>query len=211
MSAEPNAWMVGNAWRMLRQYTVKQLLVRAAEEYLWWVIRSWPGVSGLTLRYLFLKVTTKRLDGFCWISQGCTISNSYNLSIGTHFATNRNVLIDAIGGVEIGHHVGIGPNTVILAQEHRMVGTSRYYEEGSYRRLPIRIEEGSWIGANCFIKAGITIGENSIVGANSNVISDLPPGSRVIGSPAIPYVQAMRQFFAAQAAGAAPTERKPPS
>lgn len=195
--------MIPNAWRTIRQYTPGQLAVRAAEEYLWWLIRSWPGVSGLFLRYLFLKMTTKRLDGFCWISQGCTFSNSYNLSIGTHFVTNRNVLIDAIGGVEIGHHVGIGPNCAILTHEHRMIGSAKYYEDKSDRRLPIRIRAGSWIGANCFIKAGVTIGENSIVGACSNVISDLPPGSRYIGSPAIPYVQAMRQFFEAQAAAQA--------
>jgi acetyltransferase-like isoleucine patch superfamily enzyme len=211
MSREPGdgqAWMIGNAWRMLRQYTVRQLAVRAAEEYLWWIIRSWPGISGLFLRYLFLKATTRRLDGFCWISRGCTFTNSYGLSIGTHFATNQNLLMDGVGGIEIGNHVGIGPNCVILSHEHRMVGEARYYEEGSYRRLPIRILTGSWIGANCFIKAGITIGENSIIGACSNVISDLPAGSRYIGSPAIPYVQAMRQFFAAREAGRAVPPRQ---
>jgi acetyltransferase-like isoleucine patch superfamily enzyme len=203
MSDHASPWMFGNAWRILRQYTIGQLAVRAAEEYLWWIIRSWPGISGLFLRYLFLKTTAKRLDGFCWISQGCTFTNSYGLSIGTHFATGRNVLMDAIGNIEIGHHVGIGPNCVLLSHEHRMVGTARYYEDGSYRRLPIRIDSDSWIGANCFVKAGVTIGENSIVGACSNVISDLAPGSRSIGSPAIPFVQAMRQFVAASSAGRA--------
>jgi|RhiMethySRZTD1v2_1073278.scaffolds.fasta_scaffold00942_7 acetyltransferase-like isoleucine patch superfamily enzyme len=198
-SSDKNAsnWMFGNAWRIFRQYTWRQLFGRAAEEYVWWIIRSWPGVSGLYLRYLFLKATTKKLDGFCWISQGCTFSNTYGLTIGTHFATNRNVLVDAIGGIEIGNHVGIGPNCVILSHEHRMVGAARYYEDGSYRRLPIRIESGVWIGANCFIKAGITIGEDAIIGACSNVVCDVPKAGRYIGTPAIPYVQAMRQFFTA--------------
>jgi acetyltransferase-like isoleucine patch superfamily enzyme len=200
MAGAGSPWMLGNVWRILRQYTAKQLAVRVAEEYLWWVIRSWPGISGLFLRYLFLKAASRRLDGFCWISQGCTVSNSYGLSIGTNFATNRNVLIDAIGGIEIGHHVGIGPNCVILSHEHRMVGNARYYDDESYRRLPIRIGSGVWIGANSFIKAGVTIGDDAIVGACSNVVSDLPPGSRYIGSPAIPYVQAMRQFFDAHRA-----------
>jgi acetyltransferase-like isoleucine patch superfamily enzyme len=189
--------MLGSAWRIFRQYTWRQLLVRAAEEYVWWIVRSWPGISGLFLRYLFLKATTKQLDGFCWISQGCTVANTYGLTIGTHFVTNRNLLIDAIGGIEIGNHVGVGPNCVILSHEHRMVGASRYYEDGSYRRLPIRIQSGAWIGANCFIKAGITIGEDAIIGACSNVVGDVPKGGRYIGVPAIPYVQAMRQFFAA--------------
>ena len=197
MADSGKTWMLGAAWQKLRQYSARQLAVRFAEEYIWWIIRSWPGVSGLFFRYLFLKITTKRLAGFCWISQGCTFSNSYGLSIGTNFTTNRNVLIDAMGGIDIGDHVGLGPNCVLISQEHRMVSGAKYWEDGSYRKLPIRIGSKVWIGSNCFIKAGLTIGDDVIVGACSNVVSDLPGGSRYIGSPAIPYVQAMRQFVAA--------------
>src|SRR5262245_45580211 len=113
--------MLVNVRSILRGYSLWELLVRVAEEYLWWIIRSWPGFEGVVLRHLFLKVTARRLDGFAWIAQGCTIYNSYNLSIGRHFAISRNVFIDAIGGIEIGDDTGVGPNTVILAQDHRMV------------------------------------------------------------------------------------------
>jgi acetyltransferase-like isoleucine patch superfamily enzyme len=205
MSTSGKAWMLGNAWHLLRQYSVRQLAVRFAEEYIWWIIRSWPGVSGLWFRYLFLKATARRLDGFCWISQGCTFSNTYGLSIGTNFTTNRNVLIDAIGGIDIGSHVGIGPNCVILSQEHRMISTGRYYESASYRRLPVTIGTGVWIGANSFLKAGITIGDDVIIGACSNVIADVPAGERRIGSPAIPYARAMREYLG----GAARDHRAP--
>ena len=68
--------MLSGIRHIMSGYSVKQILVRGAEEYLWWFIRSLPGFEGVVLRYLFLKCTTKRLDGFCWISQGCTIANS---------------------------------------------------------------------------------------------------------------------------------------
>jgi len=192
----PRFQLIPDTKRILSGYTAKQFLVRVAEEYLWWIIRSFPGYEGVFLRYLFLKCTTKRLAGFCWISQGCTIYNSHGLSIGKDFATNRNVLIDAIGGIEIGDSTGIGPNCVLLAHEHSMLTKESYASTKAYRRKPIKIGSGVWISSNSFIKAGVTIGDNAVIGACSNVIADVPSNGRVIGSPARPYTDAMRQFLA---------------
>ncbi len=189
-------WMLNNVRRHLAAYTFKQLLVRLAEESLWWFLRSLPSIGGVWLRYLFLKMTTKRLDGFCWISEGCTIVNSYNLSIGSGFAVNRNVLLDAMGGIEIGDRCGIGPNCVLISQEHSML-SREYFGRDSHRERTIRLGSDVWIGSNCFVKAGVTIGDHAVVGACSNVIDDIPPNGRVIGSPARPYTQVMREYLKA--------------
>ncbi len=187
--------MLANVRRIVSQYSLRHMAVRFAEEYIWWIIRSWPGFEGLSLRYIFLKCAAKRVEGFCWISQGCTIVNSYGLSIGKDFATNRNVLIDAVGGIEIGDNVGVGPNSVILSHEHGMLSQEDYFGEHCYRQKPVRIGDGAWIGANCFIKAGVTIGARAVVGACSNVITDVPENGRVIGSPARPYTDALRELL----------------
>jgi len=179
---------------ILAGYTLRQFLVRVAEEYLWWIIRSWPGFEGVFMRHLFLKLTTKRLEGFCWIAQGCSIVNSYNLSIGKNFATSRNVMIDALGGIEIADECGIGPNSVILSHEHRMISPGGHFDPAARRRRPIMIGSRVWIGANCFIKAGISIGDDAIIGACSNVIADVPAKGRVIGSPARPYFDTIREI-----------------
>ena len=179
---------------VLASYGPRQFLVRVAEEYLWWLVRSWPGFEGVYFRYLFLRVTTRRLDGFCWIAQGCSIANSHNLSIGKGFATSRNVMIDALGGIEIGDETGIGPNSVVLALEHRMISKGGPFGAAARRLTPIRIGSRVWIGANCFIKAGVTIGDDAVVGACSNVIDDVPKSGRVIGSPARPYITVVREM-----------------
>ncbi len=179
---------------VLRGYSFRQLLGRLAEEYLWWVIRSWPGFEGVYFRYLFLKLFTKRLDGFCWIAQGCSIVNCHALSIGRNFATSRNVMINALGGLEIGDDTGVGPNSVILALEHRMVSPGGHFGAQARRLTPIRIGSRVWIGANCFLKAGITVGDDVVVAACSNVIGDVPANSRVIGSPARPYFEVLREM-----------------
>jgi acetyltransferase-like isoleucine patch superfamily enzyme len=184
-----------NVRLILSQYRLRQLLTRVAEEYLWWLIRGLPGFEGVVLRYLFLKVTTRRLAGFCWISQGCTIVNSYNLSIGARFATNRNVTIDGLGGIDIGDDTGIGPNCVIFSHEHTMLNEQGHFGAEAHRRRKITIGSNVWIGSNCFIKAGVTIGDGAVVGACSNVSSDVPANGRVIGVPARPFVQAMRDML----------------
>jgi acetyltransferase-like isoleucine patch superfamily enzyme len=193
--------------RIFAEYSPKQLLVRAAEEYVWWLIRSLPGFEGIFLRYLFLKCTTKRLDGFCWVSQGCTIANTFNLSIGKKFATNKNVHLDALGGIEIGDNTGIGPNTVIIAQEHSMLAPDHYFGQRACKHKPVKIGSDVWIGSNCFLKAGITIGDRAVVAACSSVINDVPPNARVIGVPARPYSQVMREFLSADRFAAAGKER----
>jgi acetyltransferase-like isoleucine patch superfamily enzyme len=187
-----------NVRQILASYNIKQLIVRVAEEYLWWVVMSFPGYEGVYLRYLFLKCTTRKLDGFCWIGKGCRIVNSYGLSIGKAFMVNTNVQIDALGGIEIGDNTGIGPNSVLIAQEHNMLSKHGFTGKESHKNhriKPIKLGSDVWIGANCFIKAGITIGDRVVVGACSNVISDVADHSTVIGSPARPYARVMREFF----------------
>jgi acetyltransferase-like isoleucine patch superfamily enzyme len=49
---------------------------------------------------------------------------------------------------------------------------------------PIRIERNVWIGFDCCILPGVTIGEGSIVGARSVVTQDVPPYTIVAGNPA---------------------------
>ena len=49
---------------------------------------------------------------------------------------------------------------------------------------PIIIKKGSWLAFGCHILSGVTIGEHSVVAANSVVTKDVPPYSVVAGNPA---------------------------
>lgn len=50
---------------------------------------------------------------------------------------------------------------------------------------PIKICSHAWIGMNCIILKGVTIGEGAIVGANSVVTKDVAPWTIVGGNPAV--------------------------
>ncbi len=49
---------------------------------------------------------------------------------------------------------------------------------------PVRICRDAWIGNSSQIMKGVTIGEGAIIGANSVVISDVPPFALALGNPA---------------------------
>lgn len=56
--------------------------------------------------------------------------------------------------------------------------------QGHYPAKTITVRRGAWIGANCIILPGVTIGVNAVVGAGSIVTKDVPDGYVVAGNPA---------------------------
>lgn len=58
----------------------------------------------------------------------------------------------------------------------------RIYAPG--RTAPIKLDDNVWIGDSALVCKGVTIGENSIVGAYSVVTKDVPANSIVAGNPA---------------------------
>lgn len=79
----------------------------------------------------------------------------------------------------IGDYVFIGPNVVFTDDPHPM-GCSRYKE---CKRGPI-VKDYAKIGANSTILPGVAVGRNSLVGAGSVVVKDVPENSVVAGNPA---------------------------
>jgi UDP-2-acetamido-3-amino-2,3-dideoxy-glucuronate N-acetyltransferase len=81
-------------------------------------------------------------------------------------------------GLRIKNDVFIGPNVTFT---NDLFPRSKTYPN---KFLVTNIERGASIGANATILAGLTIGENSLVGAGAVVVSDVPPNAIVIGNPA---------------------------
>lgn len=52
------------------------------------------------------------------------------------------------------------------------------------KRAPVRIGNKAWLGFNCSVLKGVTIGEGAVVAANANVTRDVPPWTLVAGNPA---------------------------
>jgi acetyltransferase-like isoleucine patch superfamily enzyme len=77
---------------------------------------------------------------------------------------------------------------------------------------PVRICRGAWIGNGSHIMKGVTIGEGAIIGANSVVISDIPPFALALGNPAEVLIRGFgRPSTAKRNPGRAAAEGEPQS
>lgn len=57
-------------------------------------------------------------------------------------------------------------------------------DQGYYPDQQVVLKKGCWIGANAIILPGVTVGENSVVGAGSIVTKSIPDRVVAVGSPA---------------------------
>ncbi|MBC7888322.1 MAG: acyltransferase [Ferruginibacter sp.] len=99
--------------------------------------------------------------------------------------------------VKIGNHVQISHNVNIIdTSAHEfdaieraeryidMISNGPWVDQGNVQTAPVIIEDYAWISLNATILRGVTIGEGSIVAANSVVTKDVPPYTLVAGIPA---------------------------
>lgn len=91
------------------------------------------------------------------------------LSIGDHCFFNINASITALEKVEIGSYCKFGNNLVIVDHDHDTKGTGE-----EFPAKPIRIGNHVWVGANCVILKGVTIGDGAVIAAGSIVRKDVP-------------------------------------
>ena len=83
--------------------------------------------------------------------------------------------------IYVGDNVMFGPNVVLATAGHPIEPALRS-KQAQYN-LPIHIGNNVWIGASCVVLPGVTIGENSVIGAGSIVTKDIPPNVVAVGNP----------------------------
>lgn len=98
----------------------------------------------------------------------------------------------ALNGIEVGHGCGIGHGATIADTIHdwpRVFEGQPPAETPIRQGPPLRIEDGAWIGNDCAIIGGITIGARAIIAPSSVVTRDVPPETMVSGNPGrrVPY------------------------
>jgi acetyltransferase-like isoleucine patch superfamily enzyme len=106
------------------------------------------------------------------------------LSIGNNVGISENCFIQVRGFLEIGDDVIIGPNSIIITENHRFVDTEIPIRLQGSNRKGVVIGKNVWIGAGCKVLDGVNIGDNAIIAAGAVVINDVPPYSIFGGIPA---------------------------
>ena len=126
-----------------------------------------------------------RLLGTCgesiWMEAPIHFAYGCNTHMGDHVYANFNLTVVDDGECRIGSYVMFAPNVVISTTGHPLHPSLR--DKGAQFSLPVVIKDHVWIGANVTIMPGVTIGENSVIGAGSVVTRDIPDNVVACGVP----------------------------
>ena len=106
------------------------------------------------------------------VSIGSLTHVDYDVKIGENTRIEGQVYIPPLS--RIGKNIFIGPAAVLTNDPYPMCG----------KMIGVTIEDGAIIGARAVIKAGVTVGKNSVVAMGAIVTRDVPENSVVMGSPA---------------------------
>lgn len=109
------------------------------------------------------------------------IFHPWLLTMADHSCISGGVTVYNLGPVSIGRHTVLSQDVYVCA------GTHDYTQPHlPLQRSAITIGDGVWVCAGAFIGPGVTIGNNSVVGARAVVVKDIPPGVVAAGNPARP-------------------------
>ncbi len=122
------------------------------------------------------------------VGEGCYIEPPFranwggkNVHFGNHVYANFNLTCVDDGAIYVGDDVMFAPNVVITTTNHTINPELRK-DMMQYVR-PVHIGNCVWIGSGAVILPGVTIGENSVIGAGSVVTKDIPANVVAVGNP----------------------------
>lgn len=125
---------------------------------------------------------------FAEIGEGCYIEPPLHSNWGGHHVhfgkgvyANFNLTLVDDTHIYVGDYTLFGPNCIIATASHPIDPELR--EKAYQYNLPVHIGKNCWLGAGVIVCPGVTIGDNTIIGAGSVVTKDIPSGVVAFGNP----------------------------
>ncbi|MGP5363170.1 sugar O-acetyltransferase [Brachybacterium tyrofermentans] len=105
-----------------------------------------------------------------------------NVTLGARTFVNYYLTAADVATISIGDDCQIGPNVQLLTPIHPTDPGPR--REGLERAEPITIGDNVWLGGGVTVLPGVSIGDNSVIGASAVVTKDIPANVVAVGNPA---------------------------
>ena len=134
------------------------------------------------------KRTKLLKEMFAEIGEGYYIEPPFHANWGgkhCHFGKNvyANFNLTCVDDTHIyvGDYTMFGPNVTLATPGHPILPELR--EKAYQFNMPIHIGKNCWLGAGVIVLPGVTIGDNSVIGAGSVVTKDIPANVVAVGNP----------------------------
>ncbi|MNO37148.1 Galactoside O-acetyltransferase [compost metagenome] len=125
---------------------------------------------------------------FAEMGEGCYIEPPLHANWGgkhVHFGknvyANFNLTLVDDTHIYVGDYTMFGPNVTVATGGHPILPELR--EKAYQYNAPIHIGRNCWIGAGVIIVPGVTIGDNTVIGAGSIVTKHIPGNVLAVGNP----------------------------
>ena len=136
----------------------------------------------------FEKRTEMLKNMFAEIGEGCYIEPPLHANWAgrhVHFGkgvyANFNLTLVDDTDIYVGDHTMFGPNVVVATAGHPILPELR--EQVYQFNKPVHIGRNCWIGAGAVLFPGVTVGDNTVIGAGSIVTKDIPANVVAVGNP----------------------------
>ena len=138
--------------------------------------------SELDKRNALLKEMFAEIGENCYIEPPFHANHAgRHVHFGKNVYANFNLTCVVDTHIYVGDNTMFGPNCVLATAGHPINPELR--EKGYQYNMPIHIGKNCWLGAGVIVLPGITIGDNSVIGAGSVVTKDIPSNVIAFGNP----------------------------
>ena len=127
-------------------------------------------------------------DMFLEVGEGCYIEPPFHANwggahvrFGKYVYANFNLTLVDDSYITVGDYTMFGPNVTISTAGHPIDPTLR--EKVMQYNMPVQIGRNCWLGAGVIVMPGVSIGDNSVIGAGSVVTRDIPANVVAVGVP----------------------------
>ena len=134
------------------------------------------------------KRTNLLKEMFAEIGENCYIEPPFHANFGGHhcnFGKNvyANYNLTAVDDTHIyvGDNTMIAPNVILASAAHPLDPEER--RKGYQYNQPVHIGKNCWLGAGVIVVPGVSIGDDTVIGAGSVVTKDIPSGVVAVGNP----------------------------
>ncbi len=134
------------------------------------------------------KRTNLLKEMFAEIGENCYIEPPFHANFGGHHChfgknvyVNYNLTAVDDTHIYVGDNTMIAPNVILASAAHPLDPEER--RKGYQYNQPVHIGKNCWLGAGVIVVPGVSIGDDTVIGAGSVVTKDIPSGVVAVGNP----------------------------